>query len=176
MVATRPRAARSSFVDQASLQTRIERAIESSHAGLPPGYRVMAVPLTGDDLGPSVRGHAGMRWLAPAGAPPAGPLSLDVSVIAFEGQSGALRALTAPPRLPDDVAVRPLFAPRIGNDALAFRADASEDDRHYVLYRVDVQTGRCLASIAGTWRWPAGSPSWVYDQARRLVERLQGVD
>jgi hypothetical protein len=176
MVATRPRADRFSFVDAASLQAHIEHVVESTDTSLPPGYRTVAVPLAGENTAAAVCGHAGMRWLAPAEMPSAEPLALDVSVTAFDGRTGALRALTAPPLLPDGVDVRPLFAPRIGNEALAFRADACERGRRYVLYRVDVQAGRCLATVAATWRWPAGSPSWVYERARRLAERLREVD
>lgn len=141
-------------------------------ADLPPGYRCIAAPTGSGEAGTSVRSRAACRWLPPAGAPASAPLAVDVTVTAFARRADALSALTAAPDLPDGLEVRTLFPPRIGDGTAAVRADIAEAGTRYVLYRVDVQVGRSLATIAATWRWPAGSPVWVYERARRLVQRL----
>ena len=138
---------------------------------LPPGYRCVCVPPE-DSSCWGVRGRSACRWLPPPGSPASAPLAVDVTVTAFDQRTYALRRLTAAPPLPDQLDVRPLFPPLIGDETLAVRADVIEGDTRYVLYRVDTRVGRCLATVAATWRWPAGSPAWVYDRARRLVERL----
>lgn len=140
-------------------------------ADLPPGYRCTGSP-TVQGAGEGVRGCSGWRWLPPEDAPAAAPLAVDVTLTAYEQRTGALRALTTPPPLPDGLAARPLFAPRIGEETTALRADVTEGDTRYVLYRVDVQVGRCVGTVAATWRWPAGSPNWVYERARQLARRL----
>lgn len=139
---------------------------------LPSGYRCINPEPAAAAAPEGVCGRAALRWLPPAGAPPAEPLAVDVTLTAYERRTGALRALTSPPALPDGLQVKPLFAPRIGDEAAALRADVTEADTHYVLYRVDIQVGRWLGTVAATWRWPAGSPNWVYERARRLAGRL----
>jgi hypothetical protein len=116
------------------------------------------------------------RWLPPPGTPTAQPLAIDAAVTEFDRRSAALQAVTAPPAIPDGMTVRRLFPPRIGEETAAVRADLTEDGTHYVLYRVDVQVGRKLGTIAAAWRWPAGSPSWLYERARRLAGRLAEPD
>ena len=138
---------------------------------LPPGYRRAGAP-PDDSPCCGVRGRSACRWLPPAGAPASAPLAVDVTVTVFDRRKDALRRLTDTPPLPDELAVRPLFPPRIGDETVSLRADVTEGDARYVLYRVDIQVGRYLATVAATWRWPAGSPAWVYDRARRLAERL----
>ena len=145
---------------------------ELTQNDLPSGYRCVATGPQDDDIDGGVCGRAGWRWLAPTGACPADPLTVDVSLTAFEQRTGALRALTTPHEMPEGLQVKSLFAPRIGDEAAALRVDVTEADTHYVLYRVDVQVGRWLGTVAATWRWPAGSPKWVYDRARRLARRL----
>ena len=138
---------------------------------LPPGYRCLDAP-SDDASCCGVRGRSACRWLPPAGAPASAPLAVDVTVTAFDQRKRALRRMTEMPPLPDELDVRPLFPPRIGDETLAVRADVTEGDARYVLYRVDTRVGRYLATVAATWRWPAGSPAWVYDRARRLAQRL----
>jgi hypothetical protein len=120
----------------------------------------------------AVRDASACRWLPPADAPASAPLVVDVAVTEFEQRTAALQALTTRPEYPAGVRVRPMFAPRIGEAAEALRADVIENGAHYVHYRTDVKVGRRLATIAATWRWPAGSPMWVYERARTLAARL----
>ena len=143
---------------------------------LPPGYRRSATPPARTRRLKGARDEAACRWVPPRDAPPSAPLAVDVSVATFGQRTAALQALTAPPVLPAELEVRPLFAPRIGEETAALRADVTEDDTRYVLYQVDVQVGHRLATVAAIWRWPAGSPTWVYDRARRLVSRLTEAD
>jgi hypothetical protein len=145
-------------------------------ADLPPGYRCIAVAPPPRPAGVPAQSETAVRWLAPRGAPPADPLAVDVSLARFARQAEAMRALTGGPALPDELAVRPLFAPRIGDDSVAVRADTTAAGDHYVLYRVDLRVGGRLATVAAVWRWPAGSPVWVYERARRIAHRLAAAD
>lgn len=139
---------------------------------VPPGYRCLAAPArVWCYRGGEVQAGAACRWL-PAGDPGAGPLYVDVAVARFARRTDALRAVTAPADLPRGMATRPLFPPRIGEETTALRAEAVADGVRYVLYHVSAQRGCCVGTVAALWRWPAGSPQWLYDRLRRLMAQL----
>ncbi len=139
---------------------------------VPSGYRCLAAPA---DIwcrrGGEVVDWAACRWL-PVADPGAGPLYLDIAVARFARRTDALRALTAPADVPAGMTARPLFPPRIGEETAALRAEAIADGVRYVLYRVSAQLGCRVATVAALWRWPAGSPQWLYERLRRLMAQL----
>jgi hypothetical protein len=146
---------------------------------LPPGYRFAeATPsLAANSTScTGARSRSCWRWVPSTGVPTADPLAVDAAVTEFDRRAAALQAVNATPELPDGLTVRRLYPPRIGDETAAVRADVTESGTHYVLYRVDVQVGRRLATVAAAWRWPGGSPSWVYERARRLAGRLAKAD
>jgi hypothetical protein len=104
------------------------------------------------------------------------PLAVDASVAEYERRASALRAVTDGPELSDGMEVRRLYPPRIGDETAALRADVTEEGTRYVLYRVDVQVGTRTGTIAAAWRWPGGSPAWLYERARALAGRLALAD
>ncbi len=139
---------------------------------VPPGYRCLAAPAdVRCDRGGEVRAWAACRWL-PVEDPGAGPLYVDVTVARFARRTDALRAVTAPADIPRGMAMRPLFPPRIGEETAALRAEATADGVRYVLYHVSAQRGCCVGTVAALWRWPAGSPQWLYERLRRLMGQL----
>ena len=141
---------------------------------IPPGYRCVPAgdcPRSTDAPGST----AAWRWLPRGDIRAAVPIVIDLTVTLYERRSSALRAVTRPPRLPDSMLVRPLFLPRIGDESSAVRGDALEDGQRYALYRVDCVRGLLVVTVSAVWRWPAGSPSWVYDRAGRVLDALAGV-
>lgn len=143
-------------------------------ADLPPQYR--CIPLTQVEDGTVsevIVARAADRWLPPENSRTSAPLLVDVSVAEYAGRLPALRALTSPTPVPECFKSRPLFPPRVGDETQAIRADAVDGDVHYVLYRVDALAGTSIATVAAVWRWPAGSPTWVYARAELMVKRLR---
>jgi hypothetical protein len=140
---------------------------------LPPGYRCCSGGPT-DIRCPEesvVRARAACRWL-PVTDPGAGPLYVDVVVTRFTRRTDALRAVTDLTGVPAGMVTRTLFPPRIGEETTAVRAEATADGARYVLYQVSAQLGCTVGTIAALWRWPAGSPQWVYERLRRLMGEL----
>jgi hypothetical protein len=143
-------------------------------ADLPPQYCCIPSPQVehGTNSG-AIVARSAERWLPPEHTRASAPLLVDVSVTEYAGRLAALRALTSPTPVPDCFRARPLFPPRIGDETQAIRADAVDGDIHYVLYRVDALAGTSIATVAAVWRWPAGSPTWVYGRAEQMVSRLR---
>jgi hypothetical protein len=141
---------------------------------LPAGYRCTDTATVLAEVRPrtEARQRRCWRWLPPPDASAADPLAVDASIAEYERRAAALRAVTDGPVLLDGLAVRRLYPPRIGDETAALRADVTEAGTHYVLYRVDVQVGTRTGTIAAAWRWPGGSPAWLYERARTLARRL----
>lgn len=139
---------------------------------VPSGYRCLAAPAgMWDRQGSEVLARTACRWL-PVADPGGGPLYLDVAVTRFARRTDALRALTAPADVPAGMTTRPLFPPRIGEETAALRAEATAEGVRYVLYHVRAQRGCCVATLAALWRWPAGSPRWLYERLQRLMAQI----
>ncbi|MFN8559704.1 MAG: hypothetical protein U0531_20950 [Dehalococcoidia bacterium] len=62
--------------------------------------------------------------------------------------------------------------PSIGDAGRAVRADVIDEGTRYVVYRVECLRGRRLARMTAAWRWPSGSPTWLYDRVRPIVGAL----
>lgn len=140
---------------------------------IPAGYR--SVPVSQCTEAAHAPGSAAAwRWIPCGDAPATLPLAIDVTVTLYDRRSSALRAVTRPPELPDPMLARPLFLPRIGDESSAVRGDAVEDGQRYALYRVDCVRGLLVVTVSAVWRWPAGSPNWVYERAGRILNALGG--
>jgi hypothetical protein len=140
---------------------------------LPHGYRCFSVQPTEEPPGGAdLVQQASWRWLPDGPASGSEPVVVDVSVAAYGTRTAAMRAVTSPPALPACMAIRSLFPPRIGDETAALRADAEENGCRYVLYRVDFQSDATVVTLAAIWRWPAGSPNWLYDRGRRMARRM----
>lgn len=124
------------------------------------------------DAGERDRRH--WRWLPDAGAPASAPLVVECTAARFDRRADALTAVTNQPHLPDCLSVRTLYPPTIGDATAALRADLRDGDDRYVLYAVDLLAGMTVVTITAVWRWPAGTPAWLYDRAREAARRLEG--
>lgn len=148
----------------------LERAL--ANLDLPPGYYRRPVP---DGLLPvnlSVARRCAARWLPEPGAAGRGPLVLDAVLLALDRLTDALRLLTQPPLGFERLATRDLFMPSIGDAGRAVRADVIDEGTRYVVYRVECLRGRTLVTMTAAWRWPSGSPTWLYDRVRPIVGAL----
>lgn len=152
-------------------------AVDAIASTLPPGYAYgPGGDCTGRETGTEGDDRAQCRWLAPASPGPAAPLLVELAVTSYCRRTAALCALTSRPVLPVGAVVRPLFPPRIGSEAIAVRGDIVDGGGRFVLYRIDVLVNHAVLSLAGGWRWPAGSPDWIYERARLLATLPAALD
>ncbi len=143
---------------------------------LAPGYeRLPGAACTGKEAYAGATQREACRWLAGSPSVAGEPIVVELAASRFAGRTPALQALCTPPVLPVGMTIRRLFPPRLGDESVAVRADLAEDGERYVLYRVDLAVHQTVVSLAAAWRWPAGSPKWLYLRAQAVAAVLRGT-